>query len=142
MVVADVPGTVAQVADLARAGSELVRITVNNEQAARAVPAIREGLDKRGVTVPLVGAVASFVGEVAQALEELLAGRIDTALSLHGFDDDGTDIAIHLLASALDVVELRESHARHERLERVPILRSRSGSKTAEQATVDAAARR
>ena len=52
---ADVPGTVAQVADLARAGSELVRITVNNEQAARAVPAIREGLDKRGVTVPLVG---------------------------------------------------------------------------------------
>ncbi|MGB5464636.1 MAG: flavodoxin-dependent (E)-4-hydroxy-3-methylbut-2-enyl-diphosphate synthase [Sedimenticolaceae bacterium] len=52
---ADIPGTVAQVADLARAGSELVRITVNNEQAARAVPAIREGLDKRGVTVPLVG---------------------------------------------------------------------------------------
>ncbi|MGB5199984.1 MAG: flavodoxin-dependent (E)-4-hydroxy-3-methylbut-2-enyl-diphosphate synthase [Sedimenticolaceae bacterium] len=52
---ADIPGTVAQVADLSRAGSELVRITVNNEQAARAVPAIREGLDKRGVTVPLVG---------------------------------------------------------------------------------------
>ena len=52
---ADVPSTVAQVADLARAGSELVRITVNNEQAARAVPAIREGLDRRGVTVPLVG---------------------------------------------------------------------------------------
>ncbi len=52
---ADIPSTVAQVADLARAGSELVRITVNNEQAARAVPAIREGLDKCGVTVPLVG---------------------------------------------------------------------------------------
>jgi (E)-4-hydroxy-3-methylbut-2-enyl-diphosphate synthase len=52
---ADVSGTVDQVADLARAGSELVRITVNSEQAARAVPAIREGLDTRGIAVPLVG---------------------------------------------------------------------------------------
>jgi (E)-4-hydroxy-3-methylbut-2-enyl-diphosphate synthase len=52
---ADIPATVAQVADLARAGSEMVRITVNNEAAARAVPTIREQLDARGVTVPLVG---------------------------------------------------------------------------------------
>ena len=52
---ADVAATVNQVADLARAGSELVRITVNNEAAARAVPAIREQLDVRGVQVPLVG---------------------------------------------------------------------------------------
>ena len=52
---ADVTATVAQVAALARAGSELVRITVNSEAAARAVPAIREGLDARGVDVPLVG---------------------------------------------------------------------------------------
>lgn len=52
---ADIARTVAQVADLARAGSEMVRITVNNEAAARAVPAIREQLDARGVTVPLVG---------------------------------------------------------------------------------------
>ncbi len=52
---ADIPKTVDQVAALARAGSELVRITVNNEDAARAVPAIREGLDARGVAVPLVG---------------------------------------------------------------------------------------
>ncbi|HOP16969.1 MAG TPA: flavodoxin-dependent (E)-4-hydroxy-3-methylbut-2-enyl-diphosphate synthase [Gammaproteobacteria bacterium] len=51
----DVAATVNQVADLARAGSELVRITVNSEEAARAVPAIREGLDARGVGVPLVG---------------------------------------------------------------------------------------
>jgi (E)-4-hydroxy-3-methylbut-2-enyl-diphosphate synthase len=43
------------VAALARAGSELVRITVNSEAAAHAVPAIREGLDKRNVPVPLVG---------------------------------------------------------------------------------------
>jgi (E)-4-hydroxy-3-methylbut-2-enyl-diphosphate synthase len=52
---ADVQATVAQVESLARAGSELVRVTVNNEAAARAVPSIREQLDARGVTVPLVG---------------------------------------------------------------------------------------
>jgi len=52
---ADVASTIEQVAALARAGSELVRITVNNEASARAVPAIREGLDKTGVKVPLVG---------------------------------------------------------------------------------------
>ena len=52
---ADVAATVRQVADLARAGSELVRITVNNAAAAAAVPAIREALDGQGVTVPLVG---------------------------------------------------------------------------------------
>ncbi len=52
---ADVAATVAQVADLARAGSELVRITVDREEAAAAVPHIREKLEKMGVTVPLVG---------------------------------------------------------------------------------------
>jgi (E)-4-hydroxy-3-methylbut-2-enyl-diphosphate synthase len=52
---ADIDGTVAQVAALARAGSELVRITVDRDEAARAVPRIRELLDKRGVDVPLVG---------------------------------------------------------------------------------------
>jgi (E)-4-hydroxy-3-methylbut-2-enyl-diphosphate synthase len=52
---ADVAATVAQVSQLAKAGSELVRITVNSEQAAHAVPAIREHLEQQGVTVPLVG---------------------------------------------------------------------------------------
>ncbi|AFL72848.1 flavodoxin-dependent (E)-4-hydroxy-3-methylbut-2-enyl-diphosphate synthase [Thiocystis violascens] len=52
---ADVEATVRQVADLARAGSELVRITVNHESAAKAVPAIREALDAQGCKVPLVG---------------------------------------------------------------------------------------
>jgi (E)-4-hydroxy-3-methylbut-2-enyl-diphosphate synthase len=52
---ADVESTVAQVRALARAGSELVRITVNTEEAAAAVPHIRERLDGQGVTVPLVG---------------------------------------------------------------------------------------
>ncbi len=52
---ADVSATVAQVADLALAGSELVRITVNTEEAARAVPQIRDDLEQRGFTTPLVG---------------------------------------------------------------------------------------
>jgi len=52
---ADVESTVRQVADLARAGSELVRLTVNNEAAASAVPRIRDALDARGIQVPLVG---------------------------------------------------------------------------------------
>lgn len=52
---ADAIATAIQVKDLARAGSELVRITVNNPEAAAAVIAIREQLDKMGVDVPLVG---------------------------------------------------------------------------------------
>ncbi|MES2831210.1 MAG: flavodoxin-dependent (E)-4-hydroxy-3-methylbut-2-enyl-diphosphate synthase [Pseudomonadota bacterium] len=52
---ADVIGTAIQVKELARAGSEIVRITVNNPEAAAAVPAIREHLDRMGVDVPLVG---------------------------------------------------------------------------------------
>ena len=52
---ADVPATVKQVAELARAGSEIVRITVNNAEAAAAVPAIRARLDAMGINAPLVG---------------------------------------------------------------------------------------
>ena len=52
---ADVAGTIEQVAALALAGSEIVRVTVNNDEAAAAVPHIVEGLDKRGITVPIVG---------------------------------------------------------------------------------------
>ena len=52
---ADVAGTVAQVALLARAGSELVRLTVNNDAAAAAVPAIVTGLAAIGLVVPIVG---------------------------------------------------------------------------------------
>ncbi|HHM06265.1 MAG TPA: flavodoxin-dependent (E)-4-hydroxy-3-methylbut-2-enyl-diphosphate synthase [Gammaproteobacteria bacterium] len=52
---ADAPATVEQVIQLARAGSELVRVTVNTEEAARAVPQIVEELDKRGHPVPLIG---------------------------------------------------------------------------------------
>ncbi len=52
---ADVDATVAQVAALAQAGSEIVRITVDRNEAAAAVPRIRERLDRLGVNVPLVG---------------------------------------------------------------------------------------
>src|SRR5262249_30507415 len=52
---ADLASTVEQVAALARAGSELVRVTVNNEDAAGAVPLIVEQLDKRGVHIPIIG---------------------------------------------------------------------------------------
>jgi len=52
---ADIDGTVKQVAALARAGSEIVRITVDRAEAAAAVPRIRDGLSKRGVFVPLIG---------------------------------------------------------------------------------------
>ncbi len=51
----DVPGTVNQVMALARAGSELVRVTVNTDQAAAAVPKIVDTLDKFGVRVPIIG---------------------------------------------------------------------------------------
>jgi (E)-4-hydroxy-3-methylbut-2-enyl-diphosphate synthase len=52
---ADAIATAIQVKELAQAGSELVRITVNNDEAARAVPHIREQLDRMGIVVPLIG---------------------------------------------------------------------------------------
>src|SRR6267378_3408253 len=52
---ADVAGTVAQIAALSRAGSEMVRITVDRDEAAAAVPHIRDELRKRGITTPLIG---------------------------------------------------------------------------------------
>src|SRR5450755_4867818 len=52
---ADVMSTVNQTMALARAGSELVRVTVNTDEAARAVPKIVETLDKFGVRVPIIG---------------------------------------------------------------------------------------
>jgi len=52
---ADADATAIQVAQLAHAGSELVRVTVNNDAAAEAVPIIREKLDRLGVGVPIIG---------------------------------------------------------------------------------------
>ena len=74
---ADVIGTAIQVKELAQAGSELVRITVNNEDAARAVPYIREQLDRMGIHVPLIGdfhynghTLLSEFPDMAQALSK------------------------------------------------------------------------
>ena len=52
---ADVDQTVAQIAALVRAGSELVRVTVDRDESAAAVPRIRERLERLGIRVPLVG---------------------------------------------------------------------------------------
>ena len=52
---ADIESTIQQVAALARAGSEMVRITVNNDDAARAVPYIVEGIAKKGWSTPIIG---------------------------------------------------------------------------------------
>src|SRR3954471_21557974 len=52
---ADIRGTIKQCASLARAGSELVRVTVNNDEAAKAVPHIVEGLAKLGLKTPIIG---------------------------------------------------------------------------------------
>ena len=52
---ADAVATAIQVKALAQAGSELVRITVNNDESAKAVPYIREQLDRMGIMTPLVG---------------------------------------------------------------------------------------
>ena len=52
---ADIEGTTRQIAQLARAGSELVRITVDRDEAAAAVPHIRDRLRARGVSVPIIG---------------------------------------------------------------------------------------
>ena len=75
---ADIAGTVAQTHELWRAGSELVRLTVNTEEAARAVPVIREKLEAMGCDVPLIGdfhfnghRLIKAVPECAQALAKL-----------------------------------------------------------------------
>src|SRR5450432_2426201 len=52
---ADVAGSIEQIAALAAAGSELVRVTVNNDDAAKGVPYIVDGLADRGIFVPIIG---------------------------------------------------------------------------------------
>ncbi len=88
----DVSGTVAQVAALARAGSEVVRVTVNTLGAARAVPMIRAQLDAMGVYVPLVGdfhfnghKLLTEVPDCAKALAKL---RINPGNVGHGSKRD------------------------------------------------------
>ena len=72
---ADEDATVEQVAALARAGSEIVRITVDRDESAVAVPRIRERLDRLGIDVPLVGDF-HYIGH------KLLADHPDCAQAL------------------------------------------------------------
>lgn len=67
---ADVYGTVAQIAELAHAGSEIVRVTVNNLEAARAVPKIRELLLAQNLHIPLVGCFHYNGHTLLQEVEE------------------------------------------------------------------------
>ena len=73
---ADIAGTVAQVAALARAGSELVRITVDRDEAAKAVPHIRDQLRARGVSVPLIGDF-HYIGHTLLAENPACAEALD-----------------------------------------------------------------
>lgn len=73
---ADIPATVTQVAALARTGSELVRITVDRDEAAKAVPHIRDQLRARGVTVPLVGDF-HYIGHTLLANNPACAEALD-----------------------------------------------------------------
>ena len=73
---ADIAGTVAQVAALARAGSELVRITVDRDEAAKAVPHIRDQLRAKGVTVPLIGDF-HYIGHTLLAENPACAQALD-----------------------------------------------------------------
>ena len=73
---ADIAGTVKQVADLARAGSELVRITVDRDEAAKAVPEIRDRLRRQGVTVPLIGDF-HYIGHTLLAQNPACAEALD-----------------------------------------------------------------
>ena len=73
---ADVAGTTAQVAALARAGSEIVRITVDRDEAAAAVPHIKEKLLKMGMDVPLVGDF-HYIGHTLLANHPACAEALD-----------------------------------------------------------------
>jgi (E)-4-hydroxy-3-methylbut-2-enyl-diphosphate synthase len=73
---ADVEATAQQVAALARAGSELVRITVDRDDAAKAVPQIRDRLSRMGVGVPLVGDF-HYIGHKLLADHPACAGALD-----------------------------------------------------------------
>jgi (E)-4-hydroxy-3-methylbut-2-enyl-diphosphate synthase len=88
----DIAATVAQVAALARAGSEVVRITVNTLAAARAVPQIRSQLDAMGINVPLVGDFHfnghKLLTEVPACAEALAKLRINPGNVGHGAKRD------------------------------------------------------
>src|SRR5271168_1544637 len=91
---ADIPSTVKQVAALAKAGSELVRVTVNNEEAAAAVAPIVEQLDAQGVRVPIIGdfhynghILLKKYPECARALAKYRINPGNASIGAHGDDN-------------------------------------------------------
>ena len=91
---ADVPGTIQQVAALANAGSEMVRVTVNNDGAAKALPHIVEGLDKLGINVPIIGdfhynghVLLRKYPECARALAKYRINPGNASIGAHGDDN-------------------------------------------------------
>jgi len=98
---ADVESTVRQVAELARAGSELVRVTVNNDAAAAAVPKIYEALEKQGVRVPIIGdfhynghILLKKYPECAQALAKYRINPGNVSVGRKNDDNFGTMIEV------------------------------------------------
>ncbi len=96
---ADVPGTIQQAAALAAAGSELVRVTVNNDAAARALPLIVEGLCKLGLDVPIIGdfhynghVLLKKYPECARALAKYRINPGNASIGAHGDDNFRTMI--------------------------------------------------
>ena len=91
---ADIPGTIQQVAALAAAGSELVRVTVNNDAAAKALPFIVEGLSKLGIDVPIIGdfhynghVLLKKYPECARALAKYRINPGNASIGAHGDDN-------------------------------------------------------
>jgi (E)-4-hydroxy-3-methylbut-2-enyl-diphosphate synthase len=96
---ADVPGTIQQAAALAAAGSELVRVTVNNDAAAKALPLIVEGLSKLGIDVPIIGdfhynghVLLKKYPECARALAKYRINPGNASIGAHGDDNFRTMI--------------------------------------------------
>jgi (E)-4-hydroxy-3-methylbut-2-enyl-diphosphate synthase len=91
---ADVPGTIAQVAALFAAGSEMVRVTVNNDAAAEALPRIVAGLDRLGINVPIIGdfhynghVLLKKYPECARALAKYRINPGNASIGAHGDDN-------------------------------------------------------
>jgi len=108
---ADVEATAAQVAALARAGSELVRITVDRDEAAKAVPRIREKLLRMGVRVPLVGDF-HYIGHT------LLAENPDCAKALDKYRINPGNVGFKDKKDRqfADIIEIAMRHAKSVRI--------------------------
>jgi (E)-4-hydroxy-3-methylbut-2-enyl-diphosphate synthase len=108
---ADVAGTVAQVATLARAGSEIVRITVNDRAAAAAVPEIRDRLLDEGLDVPLVG---DFHFNGHQLLREFPATAV--ALAKYRINPGNVGVRERHDANFVTMIEVAKEHDRPVRI--------------------------